>query len=81
MVRWHSIAITMRKYFIKVFSVFGLELVMDHGWIRTCSTDSEMDVQVSVASKNGSGTKVPDISSEVDNLRIALSRIKAAKIP
>lgn len=28
--------------------VLGLELAMDHGWIRTCTGDAKMTVQVSV---------------------------------
>jgi len=60
--------------------IFGLELVMDHGWIRTYGTNSEMTVQVSVASEGGSGTPVPDLSIEVDNLDTALARVKDAKI-
>ena len=60
--------------------IFGLELVMDHGWIRTYGLDSEMTVQVSVASEGGSGTQVPDLSIEVDNLGTALTRVKDARI-
>ncbi len=60
--------------------IFGLELVMDHGWIQTYGVNSEMTVQLSVASEGGSGTPVPDLSIEVDNLETALLRVKDAKI-
>lgn len=60
--------------------IFGLELIMDHGWIRTYGSSSEMNIQLSVASEGGSGTAVPDLSIEVDNLDIALSRVEAAKV-
>jgi catechol 2,3-dioxygenase-like lactoylglutathione lyase family enzyme len=40
-----------------------------------------MTVQVSIASEGGSGTEVPDISIEVDDLEAALFRVKAANIP
>ncbi len=60
--------------------IFGLELLMDHGWIRTYGIDSEIAIQVSVASEGGSGTQVPDLSIEVDNLEVALERIKDANI-
>jgi catechol 2,3-dioxygenase-like lactoylglutathione lyase family enzyme len=60
--------------------VFGLELVMDHGWIRTYSSGVEMTVQVSIASEGGSGTPVPDLSIEVDDLETALARIRKANI-
>lgn len=60
--------------------IFGLKTVMDHGWIRTYSSGETMTVQMSIASEGGSGTAVPDISIEVDDLDTALSRINAAKI-
>ena len=39
-----------------------------------------MTTQLSVASEGGSGTPVPDISIEVDNLDAALENVKAANI-
>src|SRR5262249_52953489 len=56
-------------------------LVMDHGWIRTYGSDSKMTVQVSFASEGGSGTPVPDMSIEIDDIETALSRVKKAGIP
>ena len=44
--------------------ILGLELAMDHGWIRTYASLSHMTVQVSVAQEGGSGTDVPDLSVE-----------------
>lgn len=66
----------------KVFyeSLFGLELVMDHGWIKTFSSGEEMIAQVSVASEGGSGTPVPNLSIEVDDLDTILERVRAANI-
>jgi catechol 2,3-dioxygenase-like lactoylglutathione lyase family enzyme len=61
--------------------VLGLKIVMDHGWIRTYGSDSKMTVQVSFASEGGSGTRVPDLSIEVDNIDAALKRMKKAGIP
>jgi len=60
--------------------VLGLDRIMDHGWIRTYGSSSKMTVQVSVASEGGSGTPVPDLSIEVDNIETALTRIKKAGI-
>ncbi|KRG67620.1 VOC family protein [Pseudoxanthomonas dokdonensis] len=60
--------------------ILGLELVMDHGWIRTYAGDAQMRVQVSFASEGGSGTPVPDLSIEVDDLDEALRRIQRANI-
>jgi catechol 2,3-dioxygenase-like lactoylglutathione lyase family enzyme len=61
--------------------ILGLRLVMDHGWLRTYGSDSKMTVQVSFASEGGSGTPVPDMSIEVDDIETALSRVKKAGIP
>ena len=61
--------------------IFGLDLMMDHGWIRTYGSNSKMTIQISIASEGGSGTPVLDLSIEVDNLQIALDRINAANIP
>lgn len=62
-------------------AILGLELVMDHGWIRTYAGSVKMTVQVSFASEGGSNTPVPDLSIEVDDLDEALRRVKKAKIP
>jgi len=61
--------------------ILGLRLVIDHGWIRTYGSDSKMTVQVSFASEGGSGTPVPDMSIEVDDLETALARVKKAGMP
>ena len=61
--------------------ILGLRLIMDHGWIRTYGSDSKMTVQVSFASEGGSGTPVPDMSIEIDDIETALSRVKKAGIP
>jgi catechol 2,3-dioxygenase-like lactoylglutathione lyase family enzyme len=61
--------------------VLGLDRVMDHGWIRTYSSNSKNTVQISFASEGGSGTRVPDLSIEVDDVEIALTRVKKARIP
>ncbi len=61
--------------------IFGLDLLMDLGWIQTYGADSNMQVQLSVATEGGSGTPVPDLSIEVDDLQIAVERLEAAGIP
>jgi catechol 2,3-dioxygenase-like lactoylglutathione lyase family enzyme len=60
--------------------ILGLDLVMDHGWIRTYAGTARMAVQVSFASEGGSGTPVPDLSVEVDDLNEALRRVQKANI-
>lgn len=61
--------------------VLGLNVLMDLGWIRTYGSSSKMTIQVSVMSEGGSGTAVPDMSIEVDNVEEALTRVRNAGIP
>ena len=61
--------------------VLGLEVLMDLGWIRTYGSGSKMTLQVSVMAEGGSGTAVPDISIEVDDVEEALARVRKAGIP
>lgn len=61
--------------------ILGLEVVMDHGWIRTYAASAQMAVQISFANQGGSGTPVPDLSIEVDDLNEALRRFQEAKVP
>lgn len=61
--------------------ILGLDVVMDHGWIVTfAASDRQAVPQLSVASEGGSGTAVPDISIEVDDLGAVLARVEAAGI-
>jgi catechol 2,3-dioxygenase-like lactoylglutathione lyase family enzyme len=60
--------------------VLGLEVLMDLGWIRTYGSSAKMTIQVSVMSEGGSGTAVPDISIEVDDVEEALVRVRKAGI-
>ncbi|MEW8517566.1 MAG: VOC family protein [Candidatus Thiodiazotropha sp.] len=66
----------------KIFyeTIFGLDLVMEHGWIKTYSSGEEMTTQISVASEGGSGTAVPDLSIEVDDLDAVLRKAIAENI-
>ncbi len=55
--------------------LLGMSLGMDHGWIITfvgtgCSTP-----QISFAIEGGSGTPVPDLSIEVDDLPAVYERL------
>ena len=61
--------------------ILGLELIMDHGWLQTYGFDAKMTVQVSFGTEGGSGTPVPDLSIEVDDLEVALARFKKANVP
>src|SRR5258705_13271769 len=61
--------------------VLGLELLMDHGWITTYGSLAKMAGQVSLATEGGSGTPVPALSIEVDDLEAALPRMRKAGFP
>lgn len=54
----------------KVFyrEVFDLGIAMDLGWIVTFAADTATRPQISVASEGGSGTQVPDVSIEVEDV-------------
>jgi catechol 2,3-dioxygenase-like lactoylglutathione lyase family enzyme len=61
--------------------ILGLDLMMDLGWIRTYGSKETKPVQISMLSEGGSGTPVPDLSIEVDDIKEALCRIRGAKLP
>ena len=56
----------------------GMNIVMDLGWIITFAADGSMTPQISVATEGGSGTTVPDLSIEVDDLSDIHGRMQAA---
>lgn len=59
--------------------VLGLTAVMDHGWIVTYAQPGALAApQLSIATQGGSGTPVPDISVEVDDLDGVLGRARRA---
>jgi catechol 2,3-dioxygenase-like lactoylglutathione lyase family enzyme len=61
--------------------ILGMELAMDHGWIQTYAAETtEGRPQVSFATQGGSGTPVPDLSIEVDDLETVLQRVRSADI-
>lgn len=58
--------------------ILSLNVLMDHGWIRTYGLENKANVQISFASEGGSGTEVPDLSIEVDNVDQAYDLMKKA---
>jgi catechol 2,3-dioxygenase-like lactoylglutathione lyase family enzyme len=58
--------------------LLGLRVVMDLGWIVTFAADGQARPQVSVAAEGGSGTPVPDLSIEVDDVDAMHRRALAA---
>lgn len=60
--------------------ILGLDLIMDHGWFQTYGSDTKTTIQISFGSEGGSGTVVPNLSIEVDDLEAALTKVKKANI-
>jgi catechol 2,3-dioxygenase-like lactoylglutathione lyase family enzyme len=61
--------------------ILGLRVAMDHGWIVTFASEASAAPQISIAREGGSGTPVPDLSIEVDDLEEVHSRAAAAGLP
>jgi len=57
--------------------LLDLEVVMDLGWIVTLAADTTARPQLSIASSGGSGTAVPDISIEVDDVDCIYERARS----
>lgn len=70
--------ITKARYFYE--EILGLDQLMNLGFIATYGSHEKMDTQISFLSEGGSGTPVPDLSIEVDDLDNALARMKEAGI-
>ncbi|RDI57330.1 VOC family protein [Microvirga subterranea] len=58
--------------------VLGMDVAMDLGWITTFAADGSMTPQISVMTEGGSGTPVPDVSIEVDDLPDVHRKMQAA---
>lgn len=61
--------------------VLGLDLLMDLAFFVTYGSPERMQVQIGAGTEGGSGTPVPDISIEVDDLDGALERVEGAGVP
>ena len=61
--------------------LFDLTPVMDQGWIGTLASGQSAKVQLSIASEGGSGTPVPDMSIEVDDVDATYARAKTLDAP
>ena len=57
--------------------LLGLSLAMDLGFIVTFASDAAMSPQISIMREGGSGTPVPDLSVEVDDLDAVYRRALA----
>jgi catechol 2,3-dioxygenase-like lactoylglutathione lyase family enzyme len=58
--------------------LLDLEVVMDHGWIITLAAGARAAPQLSIAREGGSGTPVPGLSIEVDDVDRIYARATAA---
>ncbi|KXH84752.1 VOC family protein [Chryseobacterium kwangjuense] len=58
--------------------ILGLDILMDHGWIKTFGNDEKAKVQVSFATQGGNDTEVPLLSVEVDNVDELYEKIQKA---
>lgn len=58
--------------------ILELDILMDHGWIKTLGTDEKATVQISFAQQGGNETEVPDLSIEVDNVDEIYDKMKKA---
>jgi catechol 2,3-dioxygenase-like lactoylglutathione lyase family enzyme len=58
--------------------LLGLDVVMDHGWLVTYASNERMAPQVGIATQGGSGTPVPQLSIEVDDVDDVYRRTKSA---
>ena len=56
----------------------GLELVTDQDWIMTFAASDVMAPQMSLANEGGSGTPVPRLSIEVDDIDDVYARALSA---
>ena len=60
--------------------LLDLKVVMDQGWILTFASEASAALQLSVASEGGSGTQVPDLSIEVDDVDEIYMRAKSGEL-
>jgi lactoylglutathione lyase len=61
--------------------LLGLDLLMDQGFIATVGSGAKAAVQLSLASEGGSGTPLPAISVEVDDLDAVLRQAREMGTP
>ncbi|MGE0238993.1 MAG: VOC family protein [Parvibaculaceae bacterium] len=65
----------VRKFYSELF---GLDAVMDLGWIVTLKSGETQVPQISIMSEGGSGAPVPDLSIEVDDVDEVYARARKA---
>lgn len=73
-IKTHDLSRTSQFY----QDILELDVLMDHGWIRTLGNDEEAKIQISFAEQGGNDTEVPDLSIEVDNVDEVYDKMKNA---
>jgi predicted enzyme related to lactoylglutathione lyase len=63
----------VRKFYSDLFE---LHVLMDHSWIVTLGSGEVAPTQISFATEGGSGTPVPDLSIEVDDVDAVYRRAR-----
>lgn len=63
----------LQKFYL---DLFDLDVVMDQSWMVTLSSGQAAQTQISIASEGGSGTVVPDLSIEVDDVNAVYERTR-----
>ncbi|HCM35530.1 MULTISPECIES: VOC family protein [Chryseobacterium] len=58
--------------------ILELDVLMNHGWIKTLGNNEEAKIQISFAEQGGNDTEVPDLSIEVDNVDEMYDKMKWA---
>ena len=58
--------------------ILELDVLMNHGWIKTLGNNEEAKTQISFAKQGGNDTEVPDLSIEVDNVDEIYGKMKLA---
>lgn len=69
---------TISKASLFYQDILELDVLMDHGWIKTLGNEAEAKVQISFAEQGGNDTEVPDLSIEVDNVDEIYDKMKRA---
>lgn len=59
--------------------VFGLDIPLDMGWIVFLGKAGGQEIAMQAAQEGGSGTELPVISIEVDDLEAAEAAVRAAE--
>ncbi|GEN67324.1 MULTISPECIES: VOC family protein [Chryseobacterium] len=58
--------------------ILELDVLMDHGWIKTFGNEEEAKVQISFAEQGGNNTEVPDLSIEVEDVDSIYTKMRLA---